>query len=90
MDSYKNIECYIIMYGSMILRNTVKCIANPISNTSRTTYNPIENKPYSQYCHYISSYCELYPNIKTTHYQVTEIYQSIHNRLNQYKSSRYQ
>ena len=78
------------MYGSRILRNTTKYSVTPISNTSRTTYNPIENKPYSQYCHYISSYCELYPNIKTTHYQVTEIYQSIHNRLHQYKSSRYQ
>jgi len=78
------------MYSSRILRNTVKCIANPISNTSITTYTSVENKQYSQYCHYISSYHELYPNIKTTHYQVTEIYQSIHNRLNQDKSNRYQ
>lgn len=73
------------MYGSRVLRNTLKCNATPMSNISNMTHKSIENKPYSQYCHYVQSYCELYPNIKTTHYQITEIYQSIQNRLNRHK-----
>lgn len=75
------------MYGSRILRNTLKCNVTPMSNISNTTHKSksIENKSYFQYCHYVQSYCELYPNTKTTHYQVTEIYQSIQNRLNRDK-----
>ena len=66
------------MYGSRILRNSVI----PIHKTLISTYTIVENKPYySQYCHYVQCYCELYPNTKTTHCQITEIYQSVQKRL---------